>query len=180
MTKFWKFLMVAVMACMFAVPAMGKAEAAKVVVLPLVNKTADTIVGPAYMEECIKFFKYPAFDFMGDEVVDPALKKAGYTVGTNFDEATLRNILTNSGADIVLAVRLDAIDQTSSMTGKENVEKLRITGEMMAVNKLTGKVTKHEISETDEIEYAFIVRSDWSHDQFRKIVRTELKRATKA
>ena len=41
--------MVALMAVCFAVPAMGKAEAAKVVVLPLVNNSGSETVRPDYI-----------------------------------------------------------------------------------------------------------------------------------
>lgn len=52
MKKLFNLLMVALMAVCFAVPAMGKAEAAKVVVLPLVNNSGSETAGPDLHQRC--------------------------------------------------------------------------------------------------------------------------------
>ncbi len=95
MKKFFRFLAVAVMACFFAAPAMGKAEAAKVVVLPLVNmETEENNANAVFMKEAVGFFKYPSYDLVGDEVLDPILAKENYKeVGKQGpNEAMLRRI----------------------------------------------------------------------------------------
>ena len=57
MKKFFRFLAVAVMACFFAAPAMGKAEAAKVVVLPLVNMETEENNATRNVTLDLKFMK---------------------------------------------------------------------------------------------------------------------------
>lgn len=62
MKKLFNLLMVALMAVCFAVPAMGKAEAAKVVVLPLVNNSGSETAGQIYISGAIQLFDYPEYE----------------------------------------------------------------------------------------------------------------------
>ena len=182
MKKFFRFLAVAVMACFFAAPAMGKAEAAKVVVLPLVNmETEENNANAVFMKEAVGFFKYPSYDLVGDEVLDPILAKENYKeVGKQGpNEAMLRRILKASGADIILMVRLNELEENSDNRGKEMLEKLVIKADVMAVNAFTNKVYSEKINKTDETEYALVVRDDWKHDQFAKVCRNVFKDVTK-
>ena len=182
MKKFFRFLAVAVMACFFAAPAMGKAEAAKVVVLPLVNmETEENNANAVFMKEAVGFFKYPSYDLVGDEVLDPILAKENYKeVGKQGpNEAMLRRILKASGADIILMIRLNELEESSDNRGKEMLEKLVIKADVMSVNAFTGKVYSEKINKTDEIEYALVVRDDWKHDQFTKVCRNIFKDVTK-
>lgn len=182
MKKFFRFLAVAVMACFFAAPAMGKAEAAKVVVLPLVNMEDEANNASAvFMKQAVEFFKYPSYELVGDDVMEPILAKENYAVvgklGPN--EAMLRRILKDSGADIVLMMRLDELEEDSDNRGKEMLAELDIEADVMAVNAFTNKVYYNKIDKSDSIEYALIVRSDWKHDEFAKVCRKAFKDITK-
>lgn len=182
MKKFFRFLAVAVMACFFAVPAMGKAEAAKVVVLPLVNmEEEENNANAVFMKQAVEYFKYPAYDLVGDDVMEPILAKENYAVvgkqGPN--EAMLRRILKASGADIILMVRLNEFEEDSDSRGKEMLQKLEIKADVMAVNAFTNKVYSKKINKTDTIEYALVVRDDWKHDEFAKVCRNTFKDVTK-
>lgn len=64
MKKLFNLLMVALMAVCFAVPAMGKAEAAKVVVLPLVNNSGSETAGQIYISGAIQLFDYPEYELL--------------------------------------------------------------------------------------------------------------------
>ena len=182
MKKFFRFLAVAVMACFFAVPAMGKAEAAKVVVLPLVNmEEEENNSNAVFMKQAVEFFKYPSYDLVGDDVMEPILAKENYAVvgkkGPN--EAMLRRILKASGADIIVMMRLNELEEDSDNRGKEMLQKLEIQADVMSINAFTNKVYSKKINKTDTIEYALIVRDDWKHDEFAKVCRTTFKDVTK-
>lgn len=178
MKKFFRFLVVAVMACFFAVPAMGKAEAAKVVVLPLVNmEQEENRASAVFMKEAVEYFKYPSYELVGDDVLEPILAKENYNAvakqGPN--EAMLRRILTASKADIIIMMRLNELEEDSDNRGKEMLQKLDIEADVMSVNAFTNKVYSQKIDKEDTIEYALVVRSDWKHDEFAKVCRKTFK-----
>ena len=178
MKKFFRFLVVAVMACFFAVPAMGKAEAAKVVVLPLVNmEQGENRASAVFMKEAVEYFKYPSYELVGDDVLEPILAKENYNTvakqGPN--EAMLRRILTASKADIIIMMRLNELEEDSDNRGKEMLQKLDIEADVMSVNAFTNKVYSQKIDKEDTIEYALVVRSDWKHDEFAKVCRKTFK-----
>lgn len=178
MKKFFRFLVVAVMACFFAVPAMGKAEAAKVVVLPLVNmEQEENRASAVFMKEAVEYFKYPSYELVGDDVLEPILAKENYNTvakqGPN--EAMLRRILTASKADIIIMMRLNELEEDSDNRGKEMLQKLDIEADVMSVNAFTNKVYSQKIDKEDTIEYALVVRSDWKHDEFAKVCRKTFK-----
>ena len=182
MKKFFRFLVVAVMACFFAVPAMGKAEAAKVVVLPLVNmEQEENRASAVFMKEAVEYFKYPSYELVGDDVLEPILAKENYNTvakqGPN--EAMLRRILTASKADIIIMMRLNELEEDSDNRGKEMLQKLDIEADVMSVNAFTNKVYSQKIDKEDTIEYALVVRSDWKHDEFAKVCRKTFKDITK-
>ena len=56
------------------------------------------------------------------------------------NEAMLRRILKASGADIILMVRLNELEENSDNRGKEMLEKLVIKADVMSVNAFTNKV----------------------------------------
>ena len=65
--------MVALMAVCFAVPAMGKAEAAKVVVLPLVNNSGSETAGQIYISGAIQLFDYPEYELLENDATNDAI-----------------------------------------------------------------------------------------------------------
>ena len=181
MKKFFRFLVVAVMACFFAAPVMGQAEAAKVVVLPLVNLEEENRAGAVFMKEAVEYFKYPSYDLVGDDVLEPILAKENYSTIAKQgpDQAMLNRIMKASNADIVIMMRLNQFTEDSDNRGKEMMQKLIVKADVMSLNAFTGKVYSDKINKTDEIEYALIVRSDWKHDEFAKICRKTFKNITK-
>ena len=73
MKKLFNLLMVALMAVCFAVPAMGKAEAAKVVVLPLVNNSGSETAGQIYISGAIQLFDYPEYELLENDATNDAI-----------------------------------------------------------------------------------------------------------
>ena len=70
MKKIMNFVLMAVLAVCFVLPAAGKAEAAKLAVVPLANHVEDnTTASMIYMEEIMDTFKFPEFDMIAVKAV---------------------------------------------------------------------------------------------------------------
>ena len=64
MKKFFNYVLLALVTICFALPLGGKAEAAKVAVVPLANHVAgDELAGTIYMQEALALFRYPNLIF---------------------------------------------------------------------------------------------------------------------
>lgn len=182
MRKIFGLFLFAVMMCFVASPVMSKAEAAKVVVLPVVNlETEENNASAVFMKEAVTFFKYPAYDLVGDDILEPILAQENYAqVGKQGpNEAMLRRIMQAAGADLIVMARIDEFDETPDNRGKEMLLKLKVKGDVMAVNAFTNKVYNKRLNESLETEYALTVRSDWKHDEFAKMTRRTFKSIVK-
>ena len=62
---------------------------------------------------------------------------------------------------------------------REDYYKFIIKARIMYVNGITGKVTKDRVNDEEMVEYPIIVRSDYTHDEFRNTVIRELKKVAK-
>ena len=141
MKKFMNFVLMAVLAVCFVLPAAGKAEAAKLAVVPLANHVEDnTTASMIYMEEI------------------------------------LERIASETGADIVIAMSLDKLDDKILFPRREPTLQLDMSGEFAFLNKVTGRYYTKKYSSDMEIEEALTVRSDWKSEEFAKTVRSYLKK----
>ena len=178
MKNILRYLLLALVVIGFTVPVFGKAEAAKIAILPLANNVADDeLSSQVFFNECMDYFKFPEFDMIDDTVLDKALKEENYAaVGKNGpDEAMLKRIMAKTGADMALMMSLDELSLEPQMGMIEDYYKSRI----MYVNGLTGKVTKDHINDEEMVEYPVIARSDYEHNEFRNHVIRELKKVAK-
>ena len=106
MKKLFNLLMVALMAVCFAVPAMGKAEAAKVVVLPLVNNSGSETAGQIYISGAIQLFDYPEYELLENDATNDAIAAENIGKDGASKDAMVR-IAKASGADLVVGMVLD-------------------------------------------------------------------------
>ena len=114
MRNILRYLFLALVVIGFTAPVFGKAEAAKIAILPLANNVADDeLSGQVFFNECMDYFKFPEFDMIDDTVLDKALKEENYAVvGKNGpDEAMLKRIMAKTGADMALMMSLDELSQ---------------------------------------------------------------------
>ena len=172
MKNILRYLLLALVVVGFTVPVFGKVEAAKIAILPLANNVADDeLSGQIFFNECMDYFKFP----------DKALKEENYaTVGKNGpDEAMLKRIMAKTGADMALMMSLDELSLEPMMGMREDYYKFIIKARIMYVNGITGKVTKDRVNDEEMVEYPIIVRSDYTHDEFRNTVIRELKKVAK-
>ena len=182
MKNILRYLLLALVVVGFTVPVFGKAEAAKIAILPLANNVADDeLSGQVFFNECMDYFKFPEFDMIDDAVLDKALKEENYAVvGKNGpDEAMLKRIMAKTGADMALMMSLDELSLEPQMGMIEDYYKFKIKARIMYVYGLTGKVTKDHINDEEMVEYPVIARSDYEHNEFRNHVVRELKKVAK-
>ena len=176
MKKIMNFVLMAGLAGCFLLPAAGKAEAAKLAVVPLANHVEDnTTASMIYMEEIMDTFKFPEFDMIAEDVVDKAVGSRNIS---DFSKANLERIARESGADIVIAMSLDKLDDKALFPRREPTLKLDMSGEFAFLNKVTGRYYVKKYSDDMEIEEILTVRSDWKSEEFAKTVRSYLKKVT--
>ena len=177
MKKIFNLLMLYLLAVCFVLPTAGKAEAAKMAVIPLANYVENnTTANMIYMDEVMELFKFPDYDMVADDVVEKAVGAAGMV---DFSKANLERIAGETGADVVVAMSLDTLDDKALFPRREPTLKLDLTGEFAFLNKLTGRYYGKKYSNDTEIEEVLTVRSDWKNEQFAKTVRDYLKKVEK-
>lgn len=178
MKKFMNFVLMAVLAVCFVLPAAGKAEAAKLAVVPLANHVEDnTTASMIYMEEIMDMFKFPEFDMLAEDVVEKAV---GVKDISDFSKANLERIASETGADIVIAMSLDTLDEKALFPRREPTLQLDMTGTFAFLNQNTGRYYSNNYYDDSEIEEALTVRSDWKSEIFQRTVIGYLKKVTKA
>ena len=115
MKKIFAFIFASLAVIFMSVPFGGTAEAARVAVLPIqideaqVERASDFY--SYYWDVMIEKFKYPDYELMDEEDIDKFVPEDGLK---NFDQATLTDICEKINAEIVVAMRLEKIDEHSS------------------------------------------------------------------
>ena len=173
MNKVFSFMFAALAAIIMQVPFFGTAEAARVAVVPIqinekqVERAAD--FNGYYWDIMIEKFKYPEYELMDDEKVDAVLPDEGLT---SYDQATLLAVCDKADAEIVVAMRLDAIKETPLMSRREPTLDIFMKGEFASYNRLTGKYYHKKLYFKDEIEEVLTLKNDWQ----QRVFASELKR----
>lgn len=110
----------------------------------------------------------------------PKIKK-NTIISYIFNKITCNNSENNvkTGADMALMMSLDELSLEPMMGMREDYYKFIIKARIMYVNGITGKVTKDRVNDEEMVEYPIIVRSDYTHDEFRNTVIRELKKVAK-
>lgn len=185
MKKLMRLLLLAFMVIGFTLPAFGKAEAAKIVVLPVVTNedTENSAVSRrVWNEVCMSYFKFPEFDMVDDTDLTLVLDAVNYNAvakdGVN--EALMRQVMAKTNSDMAVMMVLEELSFEPVLPpGKDDLYTLTQKGNIMLVNKISGTVKKNRINERDVYDYAVTVRSDFIHDQLRNTMVRELKKVTK-
>lgn len=176
MKKFLNYLFLALVTICFALPLGGKAEAAKVAVVPLANNVAgDDMAGTIYMQEALALFRYPEFDLLGDDVVIAAVGENGLA---DYSKASLQKVAQTTGADIVVAMQLDKLDAKRMPQRKEATLKMDLRGKFASLNTITGAYYYKDLRDSRTIEEAVTVRGDWKHEVLQNVVRNAFKKVT--
>lgn len=176
MKKILNYLLLALVTICFALPLGGKAEAAKVAVVPLANNVAgDDMAGTIYMQEALELFRYPEFDLLGDDVVIAAVGENGLA---DYSKAALQKVAQATGAEIVVAMQLDKLDAKRMPQRKEATLKMDLRGKFASLDTLTGAYYYKDLRDSRTIEEAVTVRGDWKHEVLQNVVRNAFKKVT--
>ena len=178
-----RVLLMALLVLGFAIPGFNKAEAAKIAVLPLAMQEQDDTASRVWIEGCMKIFKFPEYDMVDDAAMDKALKEVNYAQAGKQgpSEELLKAVMEKTGAKMAVMMTLDELSMEPIRPEMyEEYYKLVQRTRIMFVNNITGTKKAHRVNDSDEVEYAIIVRSDYMHDQFRNTVILELKKITKS
>lgn len=176
MKKIMKLMLLLVVTFAMALPIYSKADAAKVLVLPLVNATgAVNNPAPIYLKEVVNYFKYPEFELIPDTIIKAVLKEVDYK-GLKSDDvnvALMTRVMHETGADIVIVTKLTDYSQKTVGTGADTDfrDLLLIKGETIALNGLTGKVEKSTIRYKDTQIWEFVNGSEWGNKELGKQFR---------
>ena len=106
-----------------------------------------------------------------------AIEKAHITDVT--DEAALRAIAKDGDVDVVIAMQLDALDDSIIDSSEERTLKLDLKGYAVVYNRLNDSFYKHRIYSDKTIPEALTSRWDWVHEEWGRAVRVEIDRALK-
>ena len=152
---------------------MGRAEAARVAVVPIeineskVERFDD--FNSYYWDIMIERFPYPEYELLDDEKVMAVIPEKGLA---SLDKTTLVNIAGKTDAEIVVAMRLDEIEEEPVPSFNEPKLNCVMMGEFASYNRLTGKYYRNKLYYKDKIEEVLVLKNDWQQQVFA----SELKR----
>ncbi len=185
MQKILRSLLLALLVVGFMMPCLSKAEAAKLVVLPVVTNEDDenaAVSRRVWNEECMSIFKFPEFDIVDDSDLTVVLNKVNYeaVAKDGVNEALIRKVMAETKADIgVMMVMTELKLEPEYPPTKGNHYRLSQKGNLLLVNNISGVVKNERISDWDDYDYALTIRGDFVHDQFRNTVIRSLKKVIK-
>ena len=177
MKKLFTFI-IAVLAVLFMnAPFVGTAEAARVAVVPiqindqLVERSAD--FNGYYWDIMIDKFKYPEYELMDDEKVSNVIPEEGLQ---SFEKSVLAALCEKTDAEIVVAMKLDKVEENPLTFRKEPALECIMKGEFAGYNRLTGKYYYKKIYYKDEIEEVLTLKNDWQQDAFASNLKRYINR----
>ena len=179
MRKIYRYLLMTVLALCLSIPAFS-AEAATIALLPLINNVkGDEVAGQFYYNSAIGAINAQSgFMIVENDKLNAAIDAAqvGNKVPT---QATLAKIAKDGDVDIVIAMSLDELSDTTVYSSEENKLQLNLKGYAVAYNKLTGEFYKHQIYDDMKVPEAVTTRWDWTHEEFGRNVKREINRILK-
>lgn len=179
MKKFYRYLLMTVLAMCLSIPAIA-AEAASIALLPLINNVeGDQVANQVFYKSAISAINaQQGFMIVENDKLTAAIEDA--KVGNQVpDKATLAKIAKEGNVDIVIAMQLDKLSDTTLYSSEENKLQLTLDGKAVAYNKVTGEFYQHRIYDDKTIPEALSTRWDWTHEEWGRNVRGEINRILK-
>ena len=178
MKKLFAFIFAALTVLFMQVPFTGIAEASRVAVVPIqinekeVQRSGD--FNSYYWDIIIEKFKYPEYELMDDEKVAAVIPEEGLKV---YDEATLKDICEKCDAEIVVAMRLDEVNEKPLNFFREPMVEIFMKGEFASYNRLTGRFFRNKLYNRDRIEEVLTVKNDWQQRMFASELKRNINRS---
>ena len=179
MKKFYRYLLMTVLAMCLSIPAIA-AEAASIALLPLINNVqGDQVANQVFYKSAISAITaQQGFMIVENDKLTAAIE--GAKVGNRVpDKATLAKIAKEGNVDIVIAMQLDKLFDTTIYSSEENKLQLTLDGKAVAYNNVTGEFYEHRIYDDKTIPEALSTRWDWTHEEWGRNVRGEINRILK-
>lgn len=197
MKKSWKLLVACMLIMVFAMQFINVSDAApkkkkkdkiapsrfaRVAILPVINLEEDIeYANSLVFQKALEVFRYPDYEFYDNDKLYKALEEVNYYEAgkEGVTEEMLRTIMQKSGAEMVVMVKLNKLQQEYYTYGREDMDQLTIDMEVMAVYSWTDKATKVHIREKKLAEYATIMKTDWKMNEYASVVDKQLTRIAK-
>ena len=179
MKRIYRYLLMTVLALCLSIPALA-AEAASIALLPLINNVqGDEIANQVYFKSAINAINaQKGFMLVENDKLTAAID-AAKIAGKVPDKATLAKIANDGNVDIVIAMELDKLEDTTIYASEENKLQLTLDGRAVAFNKLTGEFYQHRIYDDKTVPEALTTCWDWTHEEWGRNVRAEINRILK-
>lgn len=180
MKKIFTFIMALCTIMCLNIPFAGTAEAAKVAIVPI-EINADKVERAAdftsyYWDIMINEFTYPDFNLIDDSDMELAVPDGKLK---DFSKETLMDVAGKTGADIVVAMRLDKVSDRAMNFKKEPTLSCVMRGEYASYNGVTGKYYSKHINYKEQIEEVLTYRTDWQQKAFARMTRRYVRRTLK-
>ena len=179
MKKMYRLLLMTVLALCLSITALA-AEAASIALLPLINNVkGDEIANQVYFKSAIGAINaQKGFMLVENDKLTAAIEAANIT-GKLPAKATFEKIAKEGNVDIVIAMQLDKLDDTTLYSSEGNMMQLALDGRAVAYNKITGEFYQHRIYDDKQVPEALTTRWDWTHEEWGRNVRAEINRILK-
>ena len=139
MKKMYRLLLMTVLALCLSIPALG-AEAASIALLPLINNLqGDEIANQVYFKSAIGAINAQKGFMLVDNDNLTAVIESAKVDGNVPDKVILEKIAKDGNIDIVIAMQLDKLDDTTLYSSEGNMMQLALEGRAVAYNKITGE-----------------------------------------
>ena len=177
MKKIVSFVFMALTVLLLASPLVGVAEAARVAVVPIqiddqkVERAAD--FNGYYWDIMIDKFKYPEYELMDDEKVSNVIPEEGLQ---SFAQSVLADICEKTDAEIVVAMKLDKVEENPESFKMEPMLECIMKGEFAGYNRLTGKYYYKKMYYKEEIEEMLTLKNDWQQNVFASNLKRYINR----
>ena len=162
--------------------AIKPARFARVAVLPVINLQEDLDYPNTIMfQEALSAFTYPDYEIYDNEKLYKVLDEVNYyeVAKKGITRELLQTILEKSGADMIVAAKLNKLTQEYYPYGREDMEQLDIDFEIKTLYSWQEKIGVASMKEKQRMEYAAIMKTDWKLQEYGKAVRVFLGRIAK-
>lgn len=181
MKKIYQVFLMTVMALCLAVPVFSTtAEAASIVILPLIDKSECEGATETFYDNAVDCIKdQTKYEMLDNEAVNAAIDK--FTVkGTLPDEQALKEIAMAVNADIVMCVQLDTLTKERDFWSKtEELDRVSIFGTSVSYDVETGEFKKQKIYFDEKVDSVPYVRQNMLLRIWSREVRHEMNRVMK-
>lgn len=180
MNKFLRCAAVAAMAVGFSLPTLSQADAANIVVVPLINNVVERDdLNQIYYDRVIEAVKVADADLLDGKEVDVALEKHTKQ-GMLPTQEEMAEIAAATNADVVFAMQADVLNRTDLLSEQTREWDMRITCEGKAAiydinNKKAYRV--FSIADSQVMPMSYGARFDEEGNMFANNVSRYVKRA---